>query len=327
MPHAVSLADKSEDAYVVALAAAAALDAGKQDDGKKLLDKLVKLQADDGHLEGKLGSITRSGGVSLSVETTALSALAWLKQPAFAAQASKAVDWIVKNRQAGGGFGGTQATILALKALVEHAKANKHPLSAGKLFLVNKGVPLGEKEFTAGQQETISLGGLEAQLKPGDNSLTISLSGENKMPYALDVSYRTLLPESDEKCPIRLKTSLAKPEVKAGETVALSAEVSNATDQGQPMTIAILGLPAGLEPRADQLEELKKAGTIDYYETRSREVICYWRSLVPKKQISLKFDLIAAVPGNYTAPASRTYLYYTPEQKQWVEPVTVQISR
>ena len=34
------------------------------------------------------------------------------------------------------------------------------------------------------------------------------------------------------------------------------------------MTVAILGLPAGLQPRADQLEELKQAGTIDYYETR-----------------------------------------------------------
>lgn len=325
--HSIQTAEKSEDAYVIALAASSALDAGKADEGKKLLEKLVKLQAEDGHLESKLGSITRSGGVSLSVETTALAALALLKQPAFALQANKAVEWIVKNRQGGGGFGSTQATVLALKALVDHAKANKHPLSAGKLFLVSKGVPVGEKEFSASQQETITLGGLEAQLKPGDNSLTISLSGENKMPYALDVSYRTLQPESDEKCPIRLKTSLSKKAVQAGETVALSAEVSNSTDQGQPMTIAILGLPAGLEPRADQLEELKKAGTIDYYETRSREVIFYWRSLAPKKQIPLKLDLIAAVPGKYTAPASRAYLYYTPEQKQWTEPLAVEISR
>lgn len=323
--HAVGLAEKSDDAYVVALAAAAAIDANKPDDGKKLLEKLVKKQSDDGHLESKLGSITRSGGISLQVETTALAALAFLKQPEFAAQANKAVEWIVKNRQGGGGFGGTQATILALKALVEHAKANKKPLTAGKLILLSKDVPLGEKEFAAGQQETISIGGLEAHLKPGDNALTISLTGENKMPYALDVSYRTLQPESDEKCPVRLKTSLAKKEVKAGETVALSAELSNNTDRGQPMTIAILGLPAGLEPRPDQLEELKKAGTVDYYETRSREIIFYWRSLAPKKQIALKLDLIAAVPGKYTAPASRAYLYYTPEQKQWVEPLAVEI--
>jgi hypothetical protein len=107
----------------------------------------------------------------------------------------------------------------------------------------------------------------------------------------------------------------------------LTAELVNSTDQGQPMTIAVIGLPAGLEARPDQLEELKKSGAIDYYETRAREVICYWRSLAPKKKTTVKLDLVAAVPGRYVGPASRTYLYYTAEQKQWCEPLQVEITR
>ena len=71
--------------------------------------------------------------------------------------------------------------------------------------------------------------------------------------------------------------------------MALEAELVNTTDKGQPMTVAILGLPAGLQPRADQLEELKKAGTIDYYETRAREVILLlafaWR---PNRRVPLQ---------------------------------------
>ena len=93
------------------------------------------------------------------------------------------------------------------------------------------------------------------------------------------------------------------------------------------MTIAILGLPAGLEPRPDQLEDLKYAGTFDYYESRAREVICYWRALRPKQEVTVKLDLVAAVPGDYTGPASRTYLYYTSEQKQWCDPLKVNITR
>ncbi len=147
------------------------------------------------------------------------------------------------------------------------------------------------------------------------------------MPYVLNVSYRTLKPESSEACPVRLTTKLAATKVKAGETVALTAELSNATDQGQPMAVAIVGLPAGLEPRADQLEELKKAGAMDYYETRAREIVFYWRGLAPKRTASIKLDLVAAVPGRYTAPASRAYLYYTPENKRWLEPLAVEISR
>jgi hypothetical protein len=115
--------------------------------------------------------------------------------------------------------------------------------------------------------------------------------------------------------------------VSAGETVALEAELVNKTEQGQPMTVAILGLPAGLQPRPDQLEELKEAGTIDYYETRAREVICYWRSLAPNKRVPLQLDLVAEWPGKYTGPASRAYLYYTAEQKHWAAPLHVEIAK
>ncbi len=326
--YAVALADKSDDPYLIALvASAAATNADKKPQAEKLLEKLAKAQDDDGHLEGRNGSITRSGGQSLKVETTALAALAWLKMPSFGKQANKAVEWIIQSRSGAGGFGSTQATILALKALTEHAKANRRTVSEGKLIVRRDDVTLDEHPFGAGQQETIVIEGLEANLRSGENRLTVDLTGDNHMPYALDVSYRTEKPPSDADCPVRLTTKLETEKVKAGETVALDAKLTNTSDNGQPMTVAILGLPAGLEPRAEQLQELKKAGTIDYYETRAREVICYWRSLAPKKEVTVKLDLIAAVPGKYTAPASRAYLYYTAEQKQWVEPLKVEIVR
>ena len=56
-------------------------------------------------------------------------------------------------------------------------------------------------------------------------------------------------------------------------------------------------------------------------------MIFYWRSLAPKKQIALKLDLVAAVPGKYVGPASRAYLYYTAEHKQWCDPLAVEITR
>jgi len=321
------LAAASDDPYLVALAASSLLNAGRQSEGEKLLKKLAGTQADDGRLEGTQGSITRSGGLSLAVETTALAALAWLKAPAYADEAKRAVEWIVNNRQGSGGFGSTQATILALKALIEHSKQNRRTTNDGKVIVKRDDAVIAEEAFAAGRQEAISIEGLEAKLEPDENRLTITLTGDNQMPYALDVSYRSQKPAGDDACPLRLSTSLAEGEVKEGDTVALEVELVNTADAGQPMSVAILGLPAGLEVRPDQLDELKKAGTIDYYETRPREVICYWRSLAPKKKVPLKLDLIAAVPGTYTGPASRAYLYYTAEQKQWNDPLSVEITR
>ena len=247
--------------------------------------------------------------------------------PEFREQASRAIDWIVRNRAGDGSFGSTQATVLALKALVEHAKANRKTLTSGELIVKHGDQVLGSQQFGADEVNTIKLGGFEGQLRAGENKLAISLTGDNEMPYTIDVSYRAQKPHSDPDCAVEVSTNLASAELKAGQTVALHAELANKTDQGQPMTVAILGLPAGLQPRADQLEELKKNGTIDYYETRAREVICYWRSLAPKKRIPLKLDLVAEWPGKYTGPASRAYLYYTAERKHWAEPLSVTIER
>ena len=320
-------ARSSSDAYEVALAAASAVEGGRMDAGRELLGKLVSLQDTEGKLVGKEGSITRSGGQALAMETTALAVLAWLKLPEFRDHANRAIDWIVRNRAGDGSFGSTQATVLALKALVEHAKVNRGSLAAGELVVTHSDRVIASQSFAADEVQTIRVPGLEAQLTPGENRLTISLTGQNRMPYTVDVSYRATQPQSQPDCAVELSTELAASEVKAGETVALTAEILNKTDQGQPMTVAILGLPAGLQPRADQLEELKKTGAIDYYETRAREVICYWRSLAPKQRIPLRLDLIAEWPGKYTAPASRAYLYYTAEQKHWAEPLAVKIVR
>ena len=39
------------------------------------------------------------------------------------------------------------------------------------------------------------------------------------------------------------------------------------------------------------------------------------------------FELLARVPGRYTAPASSSYLYYTDEHKSWAPPVEVSIAK
>ena len=69
--------------------------------------------------------------------------------------------------------------------------------------------------------------------------------------------------------------------------------------------------------RHDQLKELVGADRISSYEVIGREVILYWRALKANETRRIPISLTAAVPGSFTGPASRAYLYYTDEQKQW----------
>src|SRR5262249_21255748 len=140
-------------------------------------------------------SITCSGGRDLQIETTALAVLAWLKanQPGdFALPLEKAIKWIGQQRGGYGGFRSTQSTILALKALIAHTKANKKPAEGGVLTLYVNGQKVETKQFQAGAQEEIfiELKEPEKYLQPGKkNEVRADLSTQRSYPFTMGWAY------------------------------------------------------------------------------------------------------------------------------------------
>ena len=150
-------------------------------------------------------------------------------------------------------------------------------------------------------------------------------TGDETLPWALALGYHTDKPPSDPDCPVGITAKLDTETVAEGETVGLTVVIENRTAEGLPMTLARIGLPAGLEARADQLEELRKSGAIGYYETRPREVTIYFRDMAPSAEKRLNLDLVAAIPGRFEGPATSAYLYYGDDQKDWAPPLRIQI--
>jgi hypothetical protein len=70
----------------------------------------------------------------------------------------------------------------------------------------------------------------EALLKPGPNMLRIEMTpATNVMPYTLSWNYRAVKPESEADPLVKLTTTLAKTQMKEGETVRLMVRVEDAT--------------------------------------------------------------------------------------------------
>jgi len=97
-------------------------------------------------------------------------------------------------------------------------------------------------------------------------------------------------------------------------------------------------LDAILNTTADGIIVIDARGTIEAFnrgaqalfgypeaEVMGRNVVLYWRAMQPEARITLPLSLVAAIPGTYTGPASRAYLYYTAEHKQWVDGLKVEI--
>ncbi|HEY7158979.1 MAG TPA: alpha-2-macroglobulin family protein, partial [Gemmataceae bacterium] len=328
----------SKDPYFLSLVANSLINRAKTADAVKLLKKAAEAQKPDGHLDAEQTSITGSGGRDLQIETTSLAVLGWLKaNPGeFNGNIQKAIRWIGQQRGGYGGFGSTQSTILALKALILYTKANKRTPEAGELRLFVGEKQVGSLPFAAGATEALTLSVPEAEttLKPGKNAVRVEITGKNAFPYTLTWSYQTRQPVSAEKCPVKLSAKLDRAEANEGETVRLNVQVENASGKGQGMTVAILGLPGGLTIPED-MKQLKdytrqpkddQRPLVSYFEVRGRELVLYWRDLAPDQKIEVPIDLICRVPGEYSGPASRAYLYYNADLKHWVEPLKVSIA-
>ncbi len=317
-------AERTENTYVLALAANILHLAGDRAAAAALLDRLAGKQTDNGSLRGATVSVIGSTGEALAIETTALAALAWVKDPSFTANVEKAIRYLAEQCKAGR-FGSTQSTILALKAIIAYDQSRALPKAPGQLDLVVDGRPVGSSvKFDEKTQGAISLPNLPL-LPAGKHSVEIRMTGGSQMPYSVAARFSRLKPDSSDDCRLHLQVSLANQQLTEGSVTEARVVVVNRSNETVPTPTAIIGLPGGLEVRHDQLKELVKAGTIAAYEVLGREVVLYWRALAPEARVALTLSLVAAIPGTYTGPASRAYLYYTNEHKQWADGLRVEI--
>jgi uncharacterized protein YfaS (alpha-2-macroglobulin family) len=326
-----TLGSETRDPYLLALAAGTSLSvAPSAAETTAMVGRLARMQAKDGSFPGAQETITMSGGESLTIEATALATLALIKaspRNEYDAQVRAGADWLNGKRGGYGAWGNTQATILGLKALTAYTAHARQMAAPGSATLVINGKDAGTINFDKGRRDALVWNDLAGKLSAGHNTVELRLASQAALPYTIAIEYRSAVPQSSPRTKVSVTTQLLKTQARMGEGVTLRAHVENTSATGVPMTLARVGLPGGTVFQTWQLKELREKGLIDFYETRPREVILYWRALPPSAKKDIDLNLLAAVPGTYEAPASSAYLYYTAEDKAWTSPVAITIDR
>lgn len=308
--------------YTLGLAANALLQAGQRRQGNELLQLLLDQQDRSGYWNNASGLCSAPGsqGNALSIETASLSALAMLKASGSSYQGAldRAMEYIQSKRGGYGGFGSTNSTVLALRAIVTYTLANKQTDSPGTVE-VWVGDQLAQSvNYQAGHRDPIELRGFSKYLTEGQHEIQVRFKNtKTPLPFSARVVYYNALPASDEACAVHLNTTLSADKVRVGETVRLSVKLSNVTNEGQAMTVGIIGLPAGLSAQPWQLKELVERKVVDFYEIIDNNVVLYYREMAPNAERIVHLDLKAEMPGTFAAPASSAYVYYTDEYQQW----------
>ncbi|MBI1375168.1 MAG: hypothetical protein GC159_20810 [Phycisphaera sp.] len=298
------------------------------------LDELVRraqVSDDIRHTHWSLGEQTQTpfygSGLSGSIETTATATLALMRYTREGRILTKidramlrgALAWLVANKDPRGTWRTTQATVLALRALVAGAEgglgdpvARRVEVRAGDELVTTVDIP-------ADQADVVRQIDLSALLGVGVHHLTISEPTGAGASYQLVARHNVpddhAMPDVAAASPLRVDLTYDRTDLAIGDTVTATADVSNTTDVVAPMVMLDLPIPAGFTTRRDELQHLVDDGVIARFEITPRAAIVYLRELKPGVPLRFDYLLKATTPVRTQTPALEAYEYYNPAQR------------
>lgn len=323
----VTNALEKKDPYLLALASNTLWLLKKNEKARELTQILMGMQKENGSWEGLTHSITFSQGKALIVETTSFSILALLRSDApDKKKIDNAIQFLCSQRQGMGGFGNSQATITALKALTAYVVFSKRTVEDGAFSLTANLKPAAKAQWKAGEQKAIVRTGWESTLSEGENRLDFSYSIlKDPLPFTLGINYFTSQPPSNPNSGLNLTTSISNSKIQLGKPVQLEVKLKNERNEGRPMTVAIVPIPGGCVVSPVQFKELMSSRKVDFYEIEGNRIFLYFRQLVPNEEKVIPLTLTTVLKGTYQASASSAYLYYTADRKKWSKPIDLTI--
>lgn len=315
----------SQDLYRMALAAIASFDLGKMDNYDEFIEHF-RNQVGEVGFDGITAqtSMTSSEGLSLRHETLGLWVQAMAKKgDKHIVEMEKCLRYLIEHRNYG--FGSTQANIICLKALCDYSDAVEQSSGAGMITLAINNGDAHTRSYGANDMNVIQMNDLTASLLPnGKQPVQVKFNNERALPWDFNVEWYSKRPDNCSSCKLGITTSM-EDNVRLNETVRLSTRLINRTAKPLAMSMAVVGIPAGLSVQPWQLKEMQEKGVFDFYEIIGDRLAIYFREVGPSAVHNINLDLKAEVPGSYIGAASTAYLYYGSECKQWAEGVSVKI--
>jgi CD109 antigen len=289
--------------YALAISALA-LSRVNSSDVHKVIDRLLEIAIKDGkgiHWEPH------------AIETTAYAALALMENQK--PQANDAIKWLALQQNSRGGFGSTQDTIMALKALMTAARMQTRNVNltitatAIDSNVAADGTVLAQFNIDSSNFDVLQI----AQL-PAVTGIELSATGSGEARYQLVRRFNVSLAKQTIENNMALQVTYDTNNVHVDDIVNVTVVVRYFGQAGESgMMIVDVGVPTGFVSVRDSLDALIDAGLVSRVEVAGRKVILYVDGLTSGQQRTFTFQVKARFPVRAVIPDSRAYLYYEPD--------------
>lgn len=264
-------------------------------------------------------------GESAAVETTGMAVQALLQSGQYPELARKALAWIASKKSGGGNWGTTQATIMALRALVQAAGrsgADAH----GTVDVLLNGAKVDGLTLTSENNDLLHQFVLPGISVEGDNEVELQFTGDGMVAYQIAGRYFMPWGDAEGHEPLSIDVKYDRTRLAQDDVATAQATVRNNTGKTAKMVMVDLGIPPGFELLSEDLQSMvektsqNKAGRLEKFSLTATQAILYFDSIGPREPVEVRFRLRAKYPIRATNFASRVYEYYDPAVSSTARP-------
>jgi uncharacterized protein YfaS (alpha-2-macroglobulin family) len=271
-------------------------------------------------------------GASASVETTGLAVQALLRSGEASGIARKALSYIASKKDANGTWGTTQATIMALRALLTATEKGAADVRGTLVVLLN-GKPTEKLVLTPENNDFFHQFVFKGIDSESANTVEIRFEGKGGLAYQIVGSY--FLPWDQKPAGEALSIDVAydRTHLAQDDIATVSATVRNNLDKTANMVMVDLGIPPGFDLLSEDLQSYEdksaglKSGHLSKFSLTATQAILYFDSFASGDTVTVKFRLRAKYPIRARTFKSRVYEYYDPEVSSVARPVQLEVHK
>ncbi len=256
------------------------------------------------------GQAPRHGNQSAAIETTGYALLALLQHEDLP-NASRAAKWLAAQRNALGGFGSTQDTVVSLQGLTSFSAKSRTDVDMTVILAAGS----WGKEVRVTPQNADVLQTVEVPL--GE---VVSVTARGKGDAVLQSVLRYNVPERRTEVPdvFDITVDYGTDHVEVDDLITVSASVTFRPplpiEAG--MVVLDVAVPTGFDPVRETVAALvEENANLKRFEVAGRKVILYIEDMMPGETVSLEFQARARYPVRAKEVVSQVYSYYRPEHR------------
>jgi hypothetical protein len=210
---------------------------------------------------------------------------------------------------------------MALKALCHYARQQTSEDNDGTIAVLVNDKIVAKREYSKTQFGKVQITDLEQFMSSEkDNVKVVFEQTQKAIPFDLTLTYASKMPQNAPESPLQFNTTLAQNQANIGDVMRLTAAMKNVSKNVVASPIMVIGIPAGLTAQPWQLKQIVERKECAVYEIFNNYIVFYFDEIKANTLINIHLDLRADIGGNYEAPASAAYPYYTNEWRVWSKP-------